>query len=173
MPLDLSTVRRAIQGRICSIPPLNMRAAGSRASAPGGCRAGWPRWSWAGGPQLGHDGPPLDQHEVTLVAGVPPLRRRLAEAAVSRPTRRIGYLTAGMPLDPRTAELVGTVLGGRLGEVHGTTETGPICVRPPVPWQDARSLGRPLPGVRGRFCRSSRRCARAWSTVQAGSRTGS
>jgi acyl-CoA synthetase (AMP-forming)/AMP-acid ligase II len=90
----------------------------------------------------------LDQHDVTLVAGVPPMLRLLAEAATRRPTRRIGYLTAGMPLDPRTAELVGTVLGGRLGEVYGSTETGPICVRPPVPWQNARSLGQPLPGVR-------------------------
>ncbi|HTU74338.1 MAG TPA: class I adenylate-forming enzyme family protein [Trebonia sp.] len=90
----------------------------------------------------------LDQHDVTLVAGVPPILRLLAEAATSRPGRSIGYLTAGMPLDPRTAELVGTVLGGRLGEVYGTTETGPICVRPPGPWQDARSLGQPLPGVR-------------------------
>jgi acyl-CoA synthetase (AMP-forming)/AMP-acid ligase II len=90
----------------------------------------------------------LDQQDVTLVAGVPPLLRLLAEAATSRPKRRIGYLTAGMLLDPRTAELVGTVLGGWLGEVYGTTETGPVCVRPPVPWQDARSLGRPLPGVR-------------------------
>ena len=90
----------------------------------------------------------LDRHDVTLVAGVPPLLRLLAEAATTRPKRRIGYLTAGMPLDPRTAELVGTVLGGWIGEVYGTTETGPICVRPPVPWQDARSLGRPLPGVR-------------------------
>lgn len=90
----------------------------------------------------------LDQYDVTLVAGVPPLLRMLAEAATSRPARRVGYLTAGMPLDPRTAELVGTVLGGRLGEVYGTTETGPICVRPPVSWQDAHSLGQPLPGVR-------------------------
>jgi acyl-CoA synthetase (AMP-forming)/AMP-acid ligase II len=90
----------------------------------------------------------LDQHDVTLVAGVPPLLRLLADAATTRPKRRIGYLTAGMLLDPRTAELVGTVLGGWIGEVYGTTETGPICVRPPVPWQDARSLGRPLPGVR-------------------------
>ena len=90
----------------------------------------------------------LDQHDVTLFAGVPPMLRLLAEAATSRPTRRIGYLSAGMPMDPRTAELVGTVLGGWLGEVYGTTETGPICVRPPVPWQDARSLGQPLPGVR-------------------------
>jgi acyl-coenzyme A synthetase/AMP-(fatty) acid ligase len=40
------------------------------------------------------------------------------------------------------------VLGGWLGEVYGTTETGPICVRPPAPWQDAFSLGRPLGGVR-------------------------
>ena len=40
------------------------------------------------------------------------------------------------------------MLGGRLGEVYGTTETGPICVRPPVPWQDSHSLGQPLPGVR-------------------------
>ena len=90
----------------------------------------------------------LDQYDVTLVAGVPPMLRMLAEAATSRPTRRIGYLTAGMPLDPRTAELVETVLGGRLGEVYGSTETGPICVRPPVSWQNARSLGQPLPGVR-------------------------
>jgi acyl-CoA synthetase (AMP-forming)/AMP-acid ligase II len=90
----------------------------------------------------------LDQHDVTLVASVPPMLRLLTEAATARPKRRIGYLTAGMLLDPRTAELVGTVLGGRIGEVYGTTETGPICVRPPVPWQDARSLGQPLPGVR-------------------------
>ena len=90
----------------------------------------------------------LHQHDVTLVAGVPPMLRLLAEAATSTPARRIGYLTAGMPLDLLTAELVGTVLGGRLGEVYGTTETGPICVRPPAPWQDARTLGHPLPGVR-------------------------
>lgn len=90
----------------------------------------------------------LDEHDVTLVAGVPPMLRLLAEAATSPPRRRIGYLTAGMPMDQWTAELVGTVLGGWLGEVYGTTETGPICVRPPVPWQNARSLGRPLPGVR-------------------------
>jgi acyl-CoA synthetase (AMP-forming)/AMP-acid ligase II len=90
----------------------------------------------------------LDTHDVTLVASVPPMLRLLTEAATARPKRRIGYLTAGMLLDPRTAELVGTVLGGWIGEVYGTTETGPICVRPPVPWQDARSLGRPLPGVR-------------------------
>jgi acyl-CoA synthetase (AMP-forming)/AMP-acid ligase II len=90
----------------------------------------------------------LEQHGATLVAGVPPILRLVAEAATSRPARSIGYLTAGMPLDPRTAELVGTLLGGRVGEVYGTTETGPICVRPPGPWQDARSLGEPLPGVR-------------------------
>jgi acyl-CoA synthetase (AMP-forming)/AMP-acid ligase II len=90
----------------------------------------------------------LTEHDVTLVAGVPPLLRLLAQSTTGRPTRRIGYLSAGMPMDQRTAELVGTVLGGWLGEVYGTTETGPICVRPPAPWQDARSLGQPLPGVR-------------------------
>ena len=120
----------------------------------------------------------LDQHDVTLVASVPPMLRLLTEAATARPKRRIGYLTAGMLLDPRTAELVGTVLGGRIGEVYGTTETGPICVRPPVPWQDARSLGRPsrgfgstsAPSARSRS-RRHRRTARltsrrvlSWST---------
>ena len=89
----------------------------------------------------------LNEQGVTLVAGVTPLLRLLAEAATSRPERRIDYLSAGMPMDPRTAELVGTKLGGWLGEVYGTTETGPICVRPPVPWQDAQSLGQPLEGV--------------------------
>jgi acyl-CoA synthetase (AMP-forming)/AMP-acid ligase II len=90
----------------------------------------------------------LNEHDVTLVAGVPPLLRLLAESATSQPARRIGYLSAGMPMDSRTAELVGTKLGGWLGEVYGTTETGPICVRPPAPWQDALSLGQPLKGVR-------------------------
>ena len=89
----------------------------------------------------------LHDQGVTLVAGVTPLLRLLAEATTSRPEGRIGYLSAGMPMDSRTAELVGTKLGGWLGEVYGTTETGPICVRPPVPWQDAQSLGEPLKGV--------------------------
>jgi acyl-CoA synthetase (AMP-forming)/AMP-acid ligase II len=89
----------------------------------------------------------LNEHDVTLVAGVPPLLRLLAESATSQPKRRIGYMSAGMPMDARTAELVGTVLGGWLSETYGTTETGPICVRPPVPWQDAISLGPPLKGV--------------------------
>jgi acyl-CoA synthetase (AMP-forming)/AMP-acid ligase II len=85
----------------------------------------------------------------TLFTGVPPMLRLLAESAGGRrPTAQVGFLTAGMPLDVRTAELVGTVLGGRLGEVYGTTETGPICVRPPGRWEAAvRSLGPPLPGV--------------------------
>ncbi len=90
----------------------------------------------------------LTEHDVTLVAGVPPLLRLLAEANTGRPSRRIGYMSAGMPMDARTAELVGTVLGGWLSETYGTTETGPICVRPPVPWQEALSLGQPLKGVR-------------------------
>jgi acyl-CoA synthetase (AMP-forming)/AMP-acid ligase II len=90
----------------------------------------------------------LHEHDVTLVAGVTPLLRLLAEGTSTKPARRIGYLSAGMPMDSRTAELVGTVLGGWLGEVYGTTETGPICVRPPGPWQEARSLGQPLEGVR-------------------------
>jgi acyl-CoA synthetase (AMP-forming)/AMP-acid ligase II len=89
----------------------------------------------------------LNEHDVTLVAGVPPLLRLLAESATGRPKRRIGYMSAGMPMDARTAELVGTVLGGWLSETYGTTETGPICVRPPVPWQEAISLGQPLKGV--------------------------
>jgi acyl-CoA synthetase (AMP-forming)/AMP-acid ligase II len=90
----------------------------------------------------------LNEYDVTLVVGVPPLLRLLAEATTGRPTRRIGYLSAGMPMDLRTAELVGTVLGGWLGEVYGTTETGALCVRPPAPWQDAHSVGQPLAGVR-------------------------
>ena len=90
----------------------------------------------------------LNEQDVTLVAGVTPMLRLLAEGAAGRPTRRIGYLSAGMSMDSRTAELVGTKLGGWLGEVYGTTETGPICVRPPAPWQEAHSLGQPLEGVR-------------------------
>jgi acyl-CoA synthetase (AMP-forming)/AMP-acid ligase II len=90
----------------------------------------------------------LNEHDVTLVAGVPPLLRLLAESTTGRPKPGIGYMSAGMSMDARTAELVGTVLGGLLSETYGTTETGPICVRPPVPWQQAISLGPPLNGVR-------------------------
>ena len=90
----------------------------------------------------------LHEHDITLVAGVPPLLRLLAESNTGRPARRIGYMSAGMSMDARTAELVGTKLGGWLSETYGTTETGPICVRPPVPWQEAISLGQPLKGVR-------------------------
>jgi acyl-CoA synthetase (AMP-forming)/AMP-acid ligase II len=90
----------------------------------------------------------LHEHDVTLVAGVPPMLRALAEATNGRPGHRIGYMYAGMPMDLRTAELIGTVLGGWLGDIYGTTETGPICIRPPGPWQDALSLGHPLEGVR-------------------------
>jgi long-chain acyl-CoA synthetase len=85
---------------------------------------------------------------VTLVAGVPPFLRVLAESARAPLPTEVGFLTAGMPIDAHTAELVGTRLGGRLGEVYGTTETGPICVRPPGPWAVVvGSLGLPLPGV--------------------------
>jgi acyl-coenzyme A synthetase/AMP-(fatty) acid ligase len=90
----------------------------------------------------------LHEQGVTLVAGVTPLLRLLAEATTGRPARRIGYLSGGMPMDLRTAELVGTALGGWLGESYGTTETGTLCVRPPAPWQDACSVGHPLAGVR-------------------------
>lgn len=92
------------------------------------------------------------ERRVNLVAGVAPLLRILAESAREPPAAGIGYLTAGMPIDAHTARLVGTRLAGTLGEVYGTTETGPICVRPPGPWAQAlRSLGRPLPGVEVRL----------------------
>ena len=90
----------------------------------------------------------LSEWDVTFVVAVPPLLRLLAEATTGRSMRRVGYMSAGMPMDPRTAELVGTVLAGWLGEVYGTTETGAICIRPPVPWKDAHSVGQPLGGVR-------------------------
>ncbi|MGW5675024.1 class I adenylate-forming enzyme family protein [Streptomyces sp. NPDC003860] len=95
--------------------------------------------------------------DVTLFVGVPPLLRMLAKA--SRPgahaaggravgARAVGFLSAGMALDEHTAASIATRIGGRVGEVYGTTETGPICVRPPRPWQPGTAApGAPLPGV--------------------------
>ncbi|QNP68216.1 acyl--CoA ligase [Streptomyces roseirectus] len=89
--------------------------------------------------------------DVTLFIGVPPMLRLLAKAARTRPHDgpAIGYLSAGMALDAHTAELVATRLGGHVGQVYGTTETGPICVSRPAPRQPgARGPGPLLPGVR-------------------------
>ncbi|MGA4844874.1 class I adenylate-forming enzyme family protein [Streptomyces sp. G5(2025)] len=89
--------------------------------------------------------------DVTLFVGVPPMLRLLAKAARTRPHDgpAIGFLSAGMALDAHTAELVATRLGGHVGQVYGTTETGPICVSRPAPWQAGVSgPGAPLPGVR-------------------------
>ncbi|KUO09997.1 class I adenylate-forming enzyme family protein [Streptomyces sp. DSM 15324] len=91
---------------------------------------------------------------VTLFVGVPPLLRLLARSARSLPRRgrAVGYLSAGMALDAHTAELVATRLTGHVGQVYGTTETGPICVTRPAPWRpDATGPGAPLPGVEVRL----------------------
>ncbi|MFF8970303.1 class I adenylate-forming enzyme family protein [Streptomyces sp. NPDC014995] len=88
--------------------------------------------------------------DVTLFVGVPPMLRLLAKAARSRPHDgpAVGFLSAGMALDAHTAELVATRLGGHVGQVYGTTETGPICVSSPAPWQPGSAgPGAPLPGV--------------------------
>ncbi|MEU9608333.1 fatty acid--CoA ligase family protein [Streptomyces sp. NPDC048057] len=90
--------------------------------------------------------------DVTLFVGVPPLLRLLAKAsrAGAHPTgaRAVGFLSAGMALDEHTAASIATRLGGHVGEVYGTTETGPICVRPPRPWQPGTPApGAPLPDV--------------------------
>ncbi|WP_416973762.1 class I adenylate-forming enzyme family protein [Streptomyces sp. 4F14] len=89
--------------------------------------------------------------DVTLFVGVPPMLRLLAKAARTRPHDgpATGFLSAGMALDAHTAELVATRLGGHVGQVYGTTETGPICVSRPGPWRPGvQGPGAPLPGVR-------------------------
>ena len=88
----------------------------------------------------------LNGQGVTLVAGVTPLLRLLAEATTSRPE-------AASATSPRACRWTRGRLSssGRSSSAgwarSTTTETGPICVRPPVPWQDAQSLGEPLKGV--------------------------
>ncbi|WP_460071573.1 class I adenylate-forming enzyme family protein [Streptomyces sp. YKOK-I1] len=96
----------------------------------------------------------LAEDGVTLFVGVPPLLRLLARSARSLPLegRAVGFLSAGMALDAHTAELVATRLSGHVGQVYGTTETGPVCVTPPAPWRpDAAGPGAPLPGVEVRL----------------------
>ncbi|MER5968476.1 class I adenylate-forming enzyme family protein [Streptomyces sp. NPDC002055] len=91
----------------------------------------------------------LAEAGVSLFVGVPPMLRLLAKAARDElPGPPVGFLSAGMPLDAHTAGAVASRLGGRIGQVYGTTETGPICVRAPLPWsEDLRWPGPPLPGV--------------------------
>ncbi len=91
----------------------------------------------------------LHRSDATLLPAVPPLLRILA--GTPRPgwdTHKLRLLSAGAPLDRRTAVLAGTRLGRSIGQVYGTTETGPICVLPPGDWRAAAAgVGPPLPGV--------------------------
>ncbi|WP_180930356.1 class I adenylate-forming enzyme family protein [Streptomyces sp. AJS327] len=92
----------------------------------------------------------LGSGAVRLFVGVPPALRMLAKAA-REPLggEPVGFLSAGMPLDAHTAESVAGTLNGHIGQVYGTTETGPICVRAPRPWSaETRWPGEPLPGVK-------------------------
>lgn len=91
----------------------------------------------------------MDAAGACLVPLVPPMLRVLAKASRARSgASEARLMTAGMPVDQRTAEMVDTALRARLGQVYGTTETGPICVTAPTsPDVVLRSLGPTLPGV--------------------------
>jgi acyl-CoA synthetase (AMP-forming)/AMP-acid ligase II len=96
----------------------------------------------------------LQDLDRVLLPTVPPMARLIGRAAAGIAQRLpdVRVLTAGMPLDRRTADLVSGGLRSKIGQVYGTTETGPIAVRPPSPSAErAHLVGAPLPGVEVRL----------------------
>jgi len=66
-----------------------------------------------------------------IVALVPPQLRLLAQASREPIFENLSVISAGAPLDARTARLANERLGCSVGQVYGTTETGVIAVAPP------------------------------------------
>lgn len=70
----------------------------------------------------------FERSEIDVVALVPAQLRLLAEACNRPVLSRLSVLSAGAPLDARTAQLANERLGCAIGQVYGTTETGVIAV---------------------------------------------
>ncbi len=68
---------------------------------------------------------------IEVVALVPSQLRLLAQACRTPAFGDLSVLSAGAPLDSRTAQLAADRLGCSVGQVYGTTETGVIAVAPP------------------------------------------
>ena len=73
----------------------------------------------------------FERSGIDVVALVPAQLRLLADACNTRAFSRLSVLSAGAPLDARTARLANERLGCALGQVYGTTESGVIAVAPP------------------------------------------
>jgi acyl-CoA synthetase (AMP-forming)/AMP-acid ligase II len=72
----------------------------------------------------------VDKH-IDAVAMVPPQLRLLADASKSALALAPSVLSAGAPLDARTAQLATERIGCPIGQVYGTSETGVIGVAQP------------------------------------------
>jgi len=96
-----------------------------------------------------------DSH-ATIFPTVPAMLRVVARAGgeATLPSLR-AVITAGAPLDRHTGQ-EGRKLGQAVGQVYGTTETGPICIQPPdadrMSWQ---AVGPPLDDVEVRLAASA------------------
>lgn len=73
----------------------------------------------------------FEQLRIDIAALVPAQLRLLAEACEAPVFERLSVLSAGAPLDARTAQLASERLRCAVGQVYGTSETGVIAVAPP------------------------------------------
>lgn len=84
----------------------------------------------------------FERAAIEVIALVPAQLRLLAEASGAPVFRHLAVLSAGAPLNARTARLAAERLGCTIGQVYGSTETGVIAVAAPGEG-DASTVGKP------------------------------
>jgi long-chain acyl-CoA synthetase len=94
----------------------------------------------------------MEQHAITVVAGVPAIFRALLAALARRQSPALGALRlcvcGGAPLTQALQEQWADATGIELRQGYGLTEAGPVCLFNPVDRANARgTLGVPFPGV--------------------------
>jgi acyl-CoA synthetase (AMP-forming)/AMP-acid ligase II len=106
----------------------------------------------------------IEEHQVTILTGVPLMLQRLLQAKEEHPERDVSSirvaLTGASPIPPSTVAEFLEAFGPVLVNVYGSTETGIVSMATPEDLADEPStLGRPGIGISVRILRDDRTVA--------------